>query len=208
MERRAPLLLLLLVATLGCAAFPAKRSPKLARPRVAPELSGTPTIHLIVHDCTSSPKKTTKSLERARRKFPHLTAATEHSVNPDYTVELSVGHNKFESGINELAYYSFLVIPAIDTQEVTVSAIITNSDGSVLGTVQSVGRIKQVVQMHLLWALPVALPLSSHVERKMWANTFRDVFIQATNVVEEDQRATAGIRLPDARSQGEGVYRN
>jgi len=198
-------LLFLLIATLGCAAFPAKRSPKLSTPRTAPELRDTPAIRLVVHDRTSRPKKTAKSFERARRKFPYLAPATEHTVDPDYTIQLSVDHGKFAGGIPELAAYSLFLIPAISNQEVTVRARITDSDGSVLGTVQSVGRSKRVVQMHLLWFLPVALPLSSHVDRKMWTNTFRDVFIQAAEVIAEDQRVTAEMISLGARNQARGA---
>jgi len=202
MKQTTTLVLFLLIAMLGCATFPANRSPKLARPRIAPELRDTPAIRLVVHDRTSRPEKTAKSFERARRRFPYLAPATEYTVDPDYTIQLSVDHNEFGSKINEMAAYSFFVIPAISTEEVTVRATVTDSDDGVLGTVRSVGRSKQVVQMHLLWALPLALPLSSHVDRKLWTNTFRDVFIQAAKVIAEDQRAAASAQFESLTPRG------
>jgi len=194
MKQGMTVLLLALVATLGCAAFPAKRTPKLDRPRVAPELRNTPAIRLVVNDRTSEPKKAARSLERARKKFTYLATATEKTLDPDYTIELSVDHDLIPNGINGFAFASILIIPAIATAEVTVRATVTGVDGRVLGTVGSIGKSKRVAQLHLLWVLPIAAPLWSHVDNKMWTNSFRDVFIQAAQLIEEDQKIAESPR--------------
>ena len=191
MKRAATILLVASLTTVGCATFPAKRTPRLDRPRVVPELRESAPIRLVVHDRTSKPKKFEKSLGRARKKFPFLTLATEHTLDPDYTLDLSVHSKLTESGINEFAYLSMLLFPAISTEEVAARARITDADGHLLGTVESTGKCKQVAQLHLLWVLPLTVPLSLQVERKMWGNTFRDVFIQAAKIITEDQQARA-----------------
>ena len=192
MKQVISILILVLVATLGCAAFPAKRTPKLDKPRVARELRDAPAIRLVVNDRTEQPNRTAKSLERWRKKFPYLATAAEHTVDPDYTIELSVDHNLYPSGVNEFAFYSMLIVPAITTAEVSVRATVTGVDGRILGTVKSIGKSKRVAQLHLLWALPVAAPFWSHVNNKMWTNSFRDVFIQAAELIAEDQEVAVG----------------
>ena len=194
MKQGMSILLLAVVASLGCVAFPAKRTPKLDKPRVAPTLRDAPAIRLVVNDHTDLPKKAAKSLESSRKKFPYLATATEHTLDPDYTIELSVNHNLYPSGINEFAFYSLLIIPAITTAEVNVRATVTGVDGDLLGTVGSIGKCKRVGQLHLLWVLPVAAPLWSHVNNKMWTNSFRDVFIQAAELIAEDQEVATGPR--------------
>jgi hypothetical protein len=195
MKKSIALLLLALVGTLGCVAFPAKRTPKLDKPRVAPELREAPAIRLVVNDLSSEPKRAARSLEKARKRFPYLTTATEHTLDPDYTVELSVQDRLIPSGINDIAFSMLLIVPAIATAEVTVQATVTGADGQLLGTVESTGKCKRVAQMHLLWALPVGVPLWSHVNKKMWTNSFRDALIQASELIAEDQEhaANAGV---------------
>jgi len=194
MKQAISILILTLVATLGCAAFPAKRTPKLDKPRVARELRDAPAIRLVVNDRTDQPKRTAKFLERSRKKFPYLATAGENTLDPDYTIELSVEHNLYPNGVNEFAFYSMLIIPAITTAEVNVRATVTGEDGRVLGTVGSIGKCKRVGQLHLLLALPVTAPLWSHVNNKMWTNSFRDVFIQAAELIAEDQKVATGSR--------------
>ena len=192
MKQAISILILSLVATVGCLALPCQRTPKLDKPRVARELRDAPAIRLVVNDRTDQPKRTAKSLERSRKKFPYLAAATEDTLDPDYTIELSVDHNLHPSGVNEFAFYSMLIIPAITTAEVNVRAKVTGADGAVLGTMGSIGKSKRVGQLHLLLALPVAAPLWSHVNKKMWTNSFRDVFIQAAELIAEDQEVAVG----------------
>lgn len=207
MKQKSALLILALSATLGCATISAKRTPKLDKSRVAPELHEPAGIRLVVQDCTGWPKRTTKSIERARKKFSYLDEATENTDNPAYTIDLTVEWKQTESDFNEWAYASLLLFPAFDREELTVKADIRNAEGTQIGTVQSIGTAKHVTQMHLLWVLPVAVPLSSHVERKMWTRSFRDVFLQAAELISGDQQFTRNAigfnatRVPSSSSE-------
>ncbi len=191
MKKALSTLLLISVATLGCAAFPAKRTPKLDKPRRAAELRETPAIRLVVNDETHRQQKNAKALERVLEKFPYLAPGDKNTLDPDYTIELNVDHHLTENGINEFAYYTILVVPAIFKDEVTVRAKVTRADGSLLGTVSSTGGLKTVSQMHLFWVLPVAAPLSAHSNSKMWRRSFRDALIQASRLIAGDQEDTA-----------------
>ena len=193
MKQAISILVLVLVGTLGCAAFPAKRTPKLDKPRRPPELREAPAIRLVVNDDTWRQEKNAQALERlvTRKKFSYLANAAEDTLDPDYTIALSVHFSSSESGINEFAYLTILVVPAITTNEAIVRATVTAADGRVLGVVSSTGKIKQVAQLHLLWVLPIAAPLSVHANNKMWANSFRDALIQAAGLIDEDQTVIA-----------------
>jgi len=194
MRQAMTILLLVAVGTLGCAAFPAKRTPKLDKPRRAAELREAPSIRLVVKDDTHRAKKNVMALERVCKKFPYLSPGDKNTLDPDYTIELSVDHHATESGINEFAYYTILIVPAIYKDEVTVRAKVTRADGGLLGTVSSTGGLKTVTQMHLLWVLPVAAPLSANANAKMWRKSFRDALIQASRLIAEDQMLSAGPR--------------
>ena len=151
MRQRMPLLLLALVATLGCVAFPAKRTPKLDRPRVAPELQDAPAVRLVVNDQTSEPKKAAKSLERARKKFPYLATATEETSEPDYTIELTVENNVLGKGINELAAYTMWILPMIATAEVSVRATVKGRRATRSGPWDRSESARESVRCTCLW---------------------------------------------------------
>ena len=188
MKRIMTVLLLVSIGTLGCVAVPAKRTPKLDKPRRAPEIQQPPAIRLVVNDETHRSEKNAQSLDRVLDKFPYLSAHSMHTSDPDYTIELSVDYGYTESDVNFFAYYTLMMIPAIYTDEVTVRARVTGADGRSLGTVSSTGRLKQVAQLHLIVTLPITGPLYAHANGKMWRRSFRDALIQASRLIEEDHR--------------------
>jgi len=183
MTRKAILLLLAVASTISCVAIPSKRSPRITRPRVSPNVVQAPAIRLEIHDRSSAPKKVARSVERARRKLPYLSRANSESVEYDYTIEVTVDHTAAPGPINELSALSLFVIPAWITTTVSATATVKDSEDGTLGTLQATGKNIEVVQMHLLWVAPVAFPLSLHVDRQMWNMTILNVFVQAGEIV-------------------------
>ena len=111
MNMRMIVIILAIVSATACAAFPAKRSPQLSRPRVAPTVAGEPSIRLVVRDRTEFPEKTKRSLERARRTFPYLAQSHDVDGDGDYTIDLSVDYTETEYDLNDFAGYSMLIFP-------------------------------------------------------------------------------------------------
>jgi hypothetical protein len=188
MKRESILLLLLIpIVTVACVPFSAKYSADLPKPRVFPEVSGEPSIRLLVYNKDFKPEKVARSLERARKKFPYLAGAAENTPYPDYTIGLEVGTQWEESDFNYVAGLMLGFLPSFYSHEVSVFATLDGDDGQRLGSFHASGTTKLVSQNHLVVILPLTGPLIPAVQKKVWNNTFRDVFIQVGEAIEADR---------------------
>jgi hypothetical protein len=149
----------------------------------------------VINDPGDKPKRVAKSLDYARRKLPYLSDVVDQGVDPDYTIELSV-HYETQSSNEELAGATLFMIPGFISEEVSVVAKVMDSEHRELGIFRASGTIKQVVQLHLVYILPVMAPVSVHMERGLWNKTVRDALIQSGEAIAQDQRAvvpTGGV---------------
>jgi len=115
------------------------------------------------------------------------TAVTPAS-KADSTIELGVEF-KTCACCTTLSSVTLALFPDVITRQVSVVASVTDDAGRVLGVFGSTGKSKRVVQLRLVWVLPLTLPFVPLVEQTMWNHTFRDIFILAGEAIAEDQLA-------------------
>ena len=189
--KKMVLILLPILAAGACITASGKRHPQLSKPPVIPTLDQQPAIELVVSSTTSTDtefpaKKFNRSLERVRARFSFLPTSDQKFEDPDYTIQLQVS---FGTTLDEIkGIYYWLWIPFVTTDTVSAEATITTQDGRTIGVVSSTGTTKS---FWWILALPVgvlATPTNIHVNKKLWDNTLRDVFIQAGQAIEEEVR--------------------
>jgi hypothetical protein len=185
------MILLPILAAGACIVASGKRHPQLSRPPVIPVLTHQPAIELVLGSTTGTDmefptKKFNRSLERVRARFPYLSTTDQKFENPDYRIRLQVS---FSTTFDEpKGIYYWLWIPFVTSDTVSAKATITAQRGMTIGVVNSTGTTKA---FWWILALPVgvlATPTNIHLDKKLWDNTLRDVFIQAGQAIEEDTR--------------------
>jgi len=186
--KKVALILLPILAAGACIMGSGKRYPQLSRPPVIPALAHQLAIELVVGTTTTDAefptKKFNRSLERVRARFSFLPTGDQEFENPDYTIELQMSFSTTFDERKGIFYWLF--IPFVTTDTVSAEATITTQDGSTIGVVSSTGTTKS---FWWILALPVgvlATPTNLHVNKKLWDNTLRDVFIQAGQALKED----------------------
>lgn len=188
------LVILVLITATSCVAWQGRRSPRLEKPRIFPDVAGSPQVRLVIgaNDADEG-AAIRRSIQKVRPKFSYLATAGEYVDEFDYAIDLSASlTDNSDSGYNTLAYAMRLLVPAIVKEEFTVEAAVRDADGRPLGKFQATGRVKLVAQFHLLWVSPITAPLAARTDRKMHVNTFRDVFIQVGEAIAEHQRSVRG----------------
>ena len=188
MTRNIALLVLATVTATGCMAVVGKRTTPLDKSRIIREIEGRPTVALVVHDLTGKPDRLRRALDRMRKKFSFLPPEGEEIENPDYTIDLTADMERSEH-LSALAGATLTLVPAIHSREMSVAATLRNARGEVLGGYQASRKSSTVIQMHLLYLLPVTGPLYPMVHHKTWNVPLRDVFIQVGEALAEEQRA-------------------
>ena len=155
----------------------------------------------MINDTTGKPVRVAKALDRAKKKLPYLSTASDAILEAEYTIVLSVRHTEDEF-LTELSGASLMLIPAFWREEVSVEATLKDSEENVLGVFDSTREYKYFAQMHMLYVLPFTAPLGYSVDRKMWNRTVRDALFQASRAIAEDRGLDLDATLAAGRSSG------
>jgi hypothetical protein len=192
--KKSALILLPILAAGACIVASGKRDPQLSKPPVIPAFADQPAIELVVGrtsatDAEFPTKKFNRSLERVRKRFSFLPTSDLKLEDPDYRILLQVSYSTTFDEPKGIYYW--LWIPFVTTDTVSAKATIKTRYGGTIGVVSSTGTTKA---FWWILALPVgvlATPTNIHLDKKLWDNTLRDVFIQAGQAIEEEMRQTA-----------------
>jgi hypothetical protein len=198
---RTFVLLVVMVMASACIPYAGKRTPQLPKPRVVPEITGSPEIHLTVVDNSSEPELVVRCIEYVKKKFPSVSGPAEQVADPDYRIVLTVENTL--NPMDEATGDYWMLLPHTESYEVTVKAAVINATCRQLATFESIGRRRNVYHPFLIFTFPVAGPFMPIVQWNMWKNSFRDVMIQATQAIADDQRGHGRPPEPNGRESNE-----